>query len=1093
MAIAFVNSAFSTSSGTAGTSKTISYTPTAGNTLIVFAFGSAVAAVSATDTLNNLYVLFVPHTANTVEVTTFVCRQCNGGATTITINFASSTKNTCAVVEYSGALEVGLKNTGSGSSTGPTVAITTEDANNFVVAGMAIVGTETWAASVGNLRQSQPGASASTPGGAVTDNTAVSPGAVTNTTTLSSSGAWVAHAVELRTVLQQFLTDQNLDYYNQAAMPPWKIGNLKLYAEDEQFSWGYLFDTKMSIDNERFDQPPIQVSYFGLGDDEVIQQLCLGLSEYQHIPDEPIPQQTSILFDDVDTESEQFMFNPPLAGTGANLMGYRGFWSLRAGMGSEVDNFAFNPPVPVAISGFDEDEGPPTELTYLTLDTESEQFMFNPPLAGTGANLMGFRGFWSLRAGMGSEIDNFAFDLPQQFDEDQFIVPIAIMFYPGVDDDTTHNTFFAMEEYPDDFYTNPLWPLIFANVDNESEQFMFNLVVGGAGTTVMGFRGWSLRAGMGSEIDNFGFNPVVIATAITPFDFDQQPLVALVVVQEDEQVYPASPFLTPIGFDEPSEQVAKGWAMQDDVDTFGYLISQEFAEIQEFGPAQQNSIVSEIEDESAQVYPNPPFLTPFQSDDAPEHLSSKYLVWDDVEQQNFVETFVLDDQATPLSTTRVAQEDEQFSYNPVVVSTITPFDDDQQLYKQLWMYDDTDVFGYLVSQTFAEVHEFGPVQSQSVVSEDEYFGYNTVVVGAITPFDDDQQLPRMLQVTDDDQVWGFKTPVVVNPFEDDQQIPLLGRVVDEDGAWGYNTVVVAAITPFDEDQYAVQAARVVDDDTNWGYNPAVITAITPFDQDYVLPAVQSIFDGDMEQFGQDQVFVQDDYQNPMVVYPVVQDDDLFGKDVTFAAVLDDNPLVPASDVDDVDQFGYQFVFAPELDQHPLQPRPLVDDVEMYGSNPTFISEVWESYGVPPSPPFLYQQDVEIWGYKFPIAYPSSTMEDFQTPQFPVWSLAWDEGWEVQPTIIPFTFKIPIVYKVQNVPLLNMTVRSGLALSVRAISNQLRLVSEPPETGYGVGGYGAVGYGGGSIGTGVQVSGGPRLLVGSVSTFARLTIQGITVQ
>ena len=212
MAIGFVGHGQSTASTTAGTSKTITYSPVAGNTLIVFGFGVGVAVSNVTDNAtggSSVYSLLAGPQTNTVTSTCWgtAAGGVKAGVTTITITFASSTRNTCSLVEYSGVKDFGTTVTGTGSSTTPFAALTTQDANNFLVAGLTRQGTSTWSANTGSLRDSQTGAGTTTPGQGTVDNTVASPGSVTCRATISSSGAWAAAGIELRSVLPPFEDD----------------------------------------------------------------------------------------------------------------------------------------------------------------------------------------------------------------------------------------------------------------------------------------------------------------------------------------------------------------------------------------------------------------------------------------------------------------------------------------------------------------------------------------------------------------------------------------------------------------------------------------------------------------------------------------------------------------------------------------------------------------------------------------------------------------------------------------------------------------------------------------------------------------------
>jgi len=101
---------------------------------------------------------------------------------------------------YLGVDSIGISDTATGSGTAPSISLTTQDANNFVVSGFGFAATEAAAftADVGNLRHNYDGNGAGNAGIGVVDNTAASASSVTTSATLSSSQVWGAVALELR-------------------------------------------------------------------------------------------------------------------------------------------------------------------------------------------------------------------------------------------------------------------------------------------------------------------------------------------------------------------------------------------------------------------------------------------------------------------------------------------------------------------------------------------------------------------------------------------------------------------------------------------------------------------------------------------------------------------------------------------------------------------------------------------------------------------------------------------------------------------------------------------------------------------------------
>lgn len=193
---------------------TLTVTFTAGNTgIVIVAFpnntttvtrvtDNATTSSSAYGTNPNLRK--VNGTTSSVEIWYTGPGGVRAGVTSVTVLISANGRFAVCADNYSGVLGIGGTGAGgTGSSTAPSAAQTTQDANNFIVAGMGrAAGTSTWTASAGNLRTNYGGAT-STSCAAIMDNTAASPGSVTNTATLGTTGVWAVATVELRTVINK--------------------------------------------------------------------------------------------------------------------------------------------------------------------------------------------------------------------------------------------------------------------------------------------------------------------------------------------------------------------------------------------------------------------------------------------------------------------------------------------------------------------------------------------------------------------------------------------------------------------------------------------------------------------------------------------------------------------------------------------------------------------------------------------------------------------------------------------------------------------------------------------------------------------------
>jgi len=137
----------------------------------------------------------------TIEMWVTVCEE-STVASSVVITFTSDdTINPysyyASVVQLSGALRASKRSTASGSGANPSISITTQDDDNWVVAAFHTAGQAAISAGTGTLRQNS---AACTSGSlAFTTNTSVSAGAVVNSLTHTTDD-WIGVALELRTI-----------------------------------------------------------------------------------------------------------------------------------------------------------------------------------------------------------------------------------------------------------------------------------------------------------------------------------------------------------------------------------------------------------------------------------------------------------------------------------------------------------------------------------------------------------------------------------------------------------------------------------------------------------------------------------------------------------------------------------------------------------------------------------------------------------------------------------------------------------------------------------------------------------------------------
>jgi hypothetical protein len=197
-AIAFVNSTSTTAGAT--TTITATYSPTAGNTVVLGLSTSNSATRSATIADNN---------GNAAVLQANVCDStwCSFIFTATAVSGATSYKamltggsagdSVLSVAEYSGVSAIGKNATGTGASANATISITTQNANNFVIANFAGDGT-VYNAGTGILRETKFINNIQRVGGGLNENSSTVPASVTNAASQNFGSLYAAAAVELQ-------------------------------------------------------------------------------------------------------------------------------------------------------------------------------------------------------------------------------------------------------------------------------------------------------------------------------------------------------------------------------------------------------------------------------------------------------------------------------------------------------------------------------------------------------------------------------------------------------------------------------------------------------------------------------------------------------------------------------------------------------------------------------------------------------------------------------------------------------------------------------------------------------------------------------
>jgi hypothetical protein len=196
-AITAVGGACATGGPSLLTSLAVTYSPTAGNQVIVaVSFGATnVNSPAVRDNNNNALSPngILVHIAMLEGVAV-------AGATGYTASWNNASKASICVEEYSGVSTVGALNvnSNSGTSTAPSISVTTTANNSWIVASFGVAANVTFTATTGNLRQQIGGGTGNNNTNAIFDNSATSSGTLVTSTGTIANNPWDALALELK-------------------------------------------------------------------------------------------------------------------------------------------------------------------------------------------------------------------------------------------------------------------------------------------------------------------------------------------------------------------------------------------------------------------------------------------------------------------------------------------------------------------------------------------------------------------------------------------------------------------------------------------------------------------------------------------------------------------------------------------------------------------------------------------------------------------------------------------------------------------------------------------------------------------------------
>jgi len=201
MAIAYVGGAHTTSDNSYGATVSVTYTPTAGNyVLIMLQQENNITQASCKDNNNNVIALLtnVPVRGNTYGMAVFLAKA-TAGATSFTIIWTTNGHPCAAIAEYSGAASIGASTTNTGSATTFSNAQSVTTAGNLILSavGIFVAGNPTAAAISTGTKRQDSGAATAYNESILTENTNGSGNTVVGTQTGGSSLQWGIASVEL--------------------------------------------------------------------------------------------------------------------------------------------------------------------------------------------------------------------------------------------------------------------------------------------------------------------------------------------------------------------------------------------------------------------------------------------------------------------------------------------------------------------------------------------------------------------------------------------------------------------------------------------------------------------------------------------------------------------------------------------------------------------------------------------------------------------------------------------------------------------------------------------------------------------------------
>jgi len=245
MAIAYVGGAHTTSDNSYGATVSVTYTPTAGNyVLIMLQQENNITQASCKDNNNNVIALLtnVPVRGNTYGMAVFLAKA-TAGATSFTIIWTTNGHPCAAIAEYSGAASIGASTTNTGSATTFSNAQSVTTAGNLILSavGIFVAGNPTAAAISTGTKRQDSGAATAYNESILTENTNGSGNTVVGTQTGGSSLQWGIASVELVAIVPPTVTTQAVSSITTTS--GLGNGNITATGGTNATSEGFVYDT----------------------------------------------------------------------------------------------------------------------------------------------------------------------------------------------------------------------------------------------------------------------------------------------------------------------------------------------------------------------------------------------------------------------------------------------------------------------------------------------------------------------------------------------------------------------------------------------------------------------------------------------------------------------------------------------------------------------------------------------------------------------------------------------------------------------------------------------------------------------------------